>query len=53
MILGSPWLSRLVPRVPLVVFYAFYPAHLLAIWLVYGPYPRYTGSGCVKKLAKM
>jgi hypothetical protein len=31
-------LGRLTPRLPGWLFYAFYPVHLLAIWLVLGPY---------------
>lgn len=38
-LLASPRLADLIPRLPRVTFYAFYPAHLLAIWLVYGAYP--------------
>lgn len=38
-LLASPRLADLTPRLPRATFYAFYPAHLLAIWLVYGPYP--------------
>lgn len=36
--------SRVAPglpfRVPGIVFYAFYPAHLAVIWIAFGPYPR-------------
>ena len=39
LILLSPYVARFVPRLPLGIFYLFYPAHLLVIWLVYGPYP--------------
>jgi hypothetical protein len=35
----SPRLTAITPRVPSLVFYAFYPAHLLAIWLLFGHYP--------------
>lgn len=38
-LLASPRLADLIPRLPRSTFYAFYPAHLLAIWLVYGAYP--------------
>jgi hypothetical protein len=31
-------IGRWVPRLPGWAFYAFYPAHLLAIWLAFGPY---------------
>jgi hypothetical protein len=34
----SPLLQRVTPRVPGVVFYAFYPLHLLVILLVMGRY---------------
>jgi hypothetical protein len=30
--------GRRIPRAPGWIFYAFYPAHLLVIWLVFGPY---------------
>jgi hypothetical protein len=36
---ASPRLADLTPHLPRATFYAFYPAHLLAIWLVYGAYP--------------
>ena len=35
----SPRLVAITPRVPSLVFYAFYPAHLLVIWLLFGRYP--------------
>jgi hypothetical protein len=35
----SPRLAGITPRVPAWLFYAFYPAHLLAIWLLFGRYP--------------
>ncbi|MDB5598394.1 MAG: conjugal transfer protein TrbP [Xanthobacteraceae bacterium] len=35
----SPRLAGITPRVPSWLFYAFYPAHLLAIWLLFGHYP--------------
>jgi hypothetical protein len=35
----SPRLAGITPRVPSWLFYAFYPAHLLAIWLMFGRYP--------------
>jgi hypothetical protein len=35
----SPRLSGITPRVPSWLFYAFYPGHLLAIWLLFGRYP--------------
>jgi hypothetical protein len=38
LIVLSPYAERWVPRLPLATFYLFYPAHLLVIWLVYGPY---------------
>lgn len=38
-LLASPQLAGLTPHLPRWTFYAFYPAHLLAIWLVYGAYP--------------
>lgn len=37
-LLLSPYLSRVAPRAPRWAFYAFYPAHLLVIFLVFGPY---------------
>ena len=37
-ILVSPVFSTLCPRVPRAAFYAFYPAQLLVILLVFGPY---------------
>jgi TraX protein len=37
-VLVSPVFSTLCPRVPRTAFYAFYPAHLLVILLVFGPY---------------
>jgi hypothetical protein len=36
LILLSPRLKT--PPIPPLAFYLFYPAHLLAIWLVFGPY---------------
>jgi len=36
---ASPQVATLTPHLPRWTFYAFYPAHLLAIWLVYGAYP--------------
>jgi hypothetical protein len=36
---GSPRLASITPRVPSWLFYAFYPAHLAAIWLLFGHYP--------------
>jgi hypothetical protein len=36
---GSPRLASIAPRVPSWLFYAFYPAHLAAIWLLFGHYP--------------
>lgn len=38
-LLASPQVADLTPHLPRWTFYAFYPAHLLAIWLVYGAYP--------------
>ena len=38
-LLASPRVAGLTPHLPRWTFYAFYPAHLLAIWLVYGAYP--------------
>jgi hypothetical protein len=38
-LLVSPSLANVTPHLPRWTFYAFYPAHLLAIWLVYGAYP--------------
>jgi hypothetical protein len=35
----SPRLAGITPRMPSWLFYAFYPAHLLAIWLLFGHYP--------------
>ena len=35
----GPRLAGITPRVPSWLFYAFYPAHLLAIWLLFGHYP--------------
>lgn len=35
----SPRLAGITPRVPSWLFYAFYPAHLAAIWLLFGRYP--------------
>jgi hypothetical protein len=35
----SPRLAGVTPRVPSWLFYAFYAAHLLAIWLLFGRYP--------------
>lgn len=35
----SPRLAGITPRAPSWLFYAFYPAHLLAIWLLFGRYP--------------
>jgi len=35
----SPRLAAITPRVPSWLFYAFYPAHLLALWLLFGRYP--------------
>ena len=37
-LIASPPLASITPRLPRWTFYVFYPAHLLAIWLVYGPY---------------
>jgi TraX protein len=34
----SPVFSTVCPRLPRAAFYAFYPAHLLVILLVFGPY---------------
>ncbi len=34
----SPWVSGAWPRLPRWAFYAFYPAHLLLIFLIFGPY---------------
>jgi hypothetical protein len=34
----SPRLAGITPRVPSWLFYAFYPAHLAAIWLLFGHY---------------
>jgi hypothetical protein len=34
----SPRCAGFVPRVPGWVFYVFYPAHLAAIWMIFGPY---------------
>lgn len=36
---ASPLVADGTPHLPRWTFYAFYPAHLLAIWLVYGAYP--------------
>jgi hypothetical protein len=36
---ASPSLANVTPHLPRWTFYAFYPMHLLAIWLVYGAYP--------------
>jgi hypothetical protein len=38
LILLSPRCASFVPRVPGWVFYVFYPAHLAAIWIIFGPY---------------
>jgi hypothetical protein len=38
LIIVSPYLKSWVPRLPLVTFYAFYPAHLFVIWFIHGPY---------------
>jgi hypothetical protein len=38
-LLASSSLSKVTPHLPRWTFYAFYPTHLLAIWLVYGAYP--------------
>lgn len=35
----SPRLTEITPSVPPWLFYAFYPAHLLSIWLLFGHYP--------------
>jgi len=39
-ILISPAFTSIVPRLPGVFFYAIYPAHLLVILIVFGPYHR-------------
>lgn len=38
LILISPHLARFTPRMRGLVFYMFYPAHLLGIWLAFGAY---------------
>ncbi len=38
-LLASPHVADLTPHLPRWTFYAFYPAHLFAIWLAYGAYP--------------
>jgi hypothetical protein len=38
-LIASPQVANITPHLPRWTFYAFYPAHLLAIWLVYGAYP--------------
>jgi hypothetical protein len=39
-VLASPRLISIMPRLPGVTFYIFYPAHLLVIWVLLGPYSR-------------
>jgi hypothetical protein len=36
---ASSQVANVTPHLPRWTFYAFYPANLLAIWLVYGAYP--------------
>jgi hypothetical protein len=38
LVLVSPLFVRFTPRWRGLVFYLFYPAHLLGIWLLFGPY---------------
>ena len=37
LIFFSPWLSSITPRAPTFSFYAFYPLHMIVIWMFLGP----------------